>query len=75
MDDMRCADIDFLTMGQVPSADAQARQFAELRPAQRLSTPMARSPGPRVSCQVRGAPADRSSYHAGDDFRADAGSA
>jgi lipoic acid synthetase len=69
MDDMRCAGIDFLTMGQY------------LRPTPRHTavieyvTPLAFDAYGAIArakgfLQVAASPLTRSSYHAGDDFRA-----
>ena len=51
MDDMRCADVDFLTMGQYLQPTPRHAKVAGFRHARRRSTPTARSPGPRASCR------------------------
>ncbi len=67
MDDLRAADVDFLTIGQYlqPSRKHHpVERFVtpdELRPTRPL-------PMRRGSCMVSSSPLTRSSHHAGDDF-------
>jgi lipoic acid synthetase len=67
MDDMRCADIDFLTMGQYlrpTPKHAEVKEF--VTPAAfKAYGAIARAKG---FLQVAASPLTRSSYHAGDDF-------
>ena len=68
MDDMRCADIDFLTMGQYLRPTPKHAEVAEFVTPQAFSAfgAIARAKG---FLQVASTPLTRSSYHAGDDFR------
>jgi lipoic acid synthetase len=68
MDDMRCADIDFLTMGQYLQPTPRHARVAEFVTPQAFAAygAIARSKG---FLQVASSPLTRSSYHAGDDFR------
>jgi lipoic acid synthetase len=68
MDDMRCADIDFLTMGQyLQPTPRHAKVIAFVTPNQFAALgAVARAKG---FLQVASSPLTRSSYHAGDDFR------
>ena len=68
MDDMRCADIDFLTMGQYLQPTPRHAQVAEFVTPQAFNAygAIARAKG---FLQVASSPLTRSSYHAGDDFR------
>ena len=67
MDDMRSADIDFLTIGQYLQPTPRHHQGDALRRARgvRGLCPLARAKG---FLQVSASPLTRSSYHAGDDF-------
>ena len=67
MDDMRCADIDFLTMGQYLRPTARHAEVKEFVTPQAFSAfgAIARAKG---FLQVASSPLTRSSYHAGDDF-------
>lgn len=69
MDDMRCAEIDFLTMGQYLRPTPKHAEVMEfVRPeAFNAYGAIARAKG---FLQVAASPLTRSSYHAGDDFRA-----
>ncbi len=69
MDDMRCAGIDFLTMGQYLQPTPKHAKVAEFVTPQAFSAygAIARAKG---FLQVASSPLTRSSYHAGDDFRA-----
>ena len=69
MDDMRCADIDFLTMGQYLQPTPKHVRVAEFVTPQVFASygAIARAKG---FLQVASSPLTRSSYHAGDDFRA-----
>jgi lipoic acid synthetase len=69
MDDMRCADIDFLTMGQYLRPTPRHAAVEEFVTPQAFSAygAIARAKG---FLQVASSPLTRSSYHAGDDFRA-----
>ncbi len=68
MDDMRCADIDFLTMGQYLRPTPKHAEVAEFVTPQAFDAygAIARAKG---FLQVASSPLTRSSYHAGDDFR------
>ncbi|MDG2002869.1 MAG: lipoyl synthase [Novosphingobium sp.] len=68
MDDMRCADIDFLTMGQYLRPTPKHAEVAEYVTPQAFDAygAVARAKG---FLQVASSPLTRSSYHAGDDFR------
>ncbi len=68
MDDMRCADIDFLTMGQYLQPTPRHARVAEFVTPQAFDAygAIARAKG---FLQVAASPLTRSSYHAGDDFR------
>ena len=69
MDDMRCADIDFLTMGQYLQPTPKHVKVADFVTPQAFDAfgAIARAKG---FLQVASRPLTRSSYHAGDDFRA-----
>jgi lipoic acid synthetase len=69
MDDMRCAGIDFLTMGQYLRPTPRHTAVIEYvtPPAFEAYGAIARAKG---FLQVAASPLTRSSYHAGDDFRA-----
>jgi lipoic acid synthetase len=69
MDDMRCADIDFLTMGQYlrpTPRHAEVREFVTPQAFDAYGA-IARAKG---FLQVASSPLTRSSYHAGEDFAA-----
>ena len=68
MDDMRAADVDFLTIGQIPTAHAQAPRGRPVRARPTNSPPMKRPPIGKGFLMVSATPLTRSSYHAGDDF-------
>jgi lipoic acid synthetase len=67
MDDMRCADIDFLTMGQYLQPTPKHTKVMEFVTPQAFSAfgAIARAKG---FLQVASSPLTRSSYHAGKDF-------
>lgn len=67
MDDMRCADIDFLTMGQYLRPTPKHAEVKEFVTPQAFNAygAIARAKG---FLQVASSPLTRSSYHAGDDF-------
>ncbi|MEQ1540856.1 MAG: lipoyl synthase [Novosphingobium sp.] len=69
MDDMRSAGIDFLTMGQYLQPTPKHTKVIDFITPQAFSAygAIARSKG---FLQVAATPLTRSSYHAGDDFRA-----
>jgi lipoyl synthase len=69
MDDMRCAGIDFLTMGQYLRPTPKHTAVIEFVTPQAFDAygAIARAKG---FLQVAASPLTRSSYHAGDDFRA-----
>ena len=69
MDDMRCADIDFLTMGQYLQPTQKHAKVIDFVTPQAFDAfgAIARAKG---FLQVAASPLTRSSYHAGDDFRA-----
>ena len=68
MDDMRCAGIDFLTMGQYLQPTPKHAKVTEFVTPQAFDAygAIARAKG---FLQVASSPLTRSSYHAGDDFR------
>jgi len=67
MDDMRCADIDFLTMGQYLRPTPKHTEVKEFVTPQAFAAygAIARAKG---FLQVASSPLTRSSYHAGKDF-------
>lgn len=67
MDDMRCADVDFLTMGQYLQPTPKHAAVEEFVTPQAFDAygAIARAKG---FLQVAASPLTRSSYHAGDDF-------
>ena len=67
MDDMRCADIDFITMGQYlqPTPKHVAVDSFVKPETFRAYGSIARAKG---FLQVASSPLTRSSYHAGEDF-------
>ena len=69
MDDMRCAGIDFLTMGQYLQPTPKHARVIDFVTPQGFAAygAIARAKG---FLQVASSPLTRSSYHAGDDFRA-----
>jgi lipoic acid synthetase len=69
MDDMRSADIDFLTMGQYLQPTPRHAKVAEFVTPQAFAAygQIARAKG---FLQVASSPLTRSSYHAGEDFEA-----
>ena len=69
MDDMRCADIDFMTMGQYLQPTPKHAKVADFVTPQAFDAfgAIARAKG---FLQVASSPLTRSSYHAGDDFAA-----
>ncbi len=69
MDDMRSADIDFLTMGQYLQPTPRHAKVIDFITPQAFDTyaQVARAKG---FLQVASSPLTRSSYHAGDDFEA-----
>ena len=69
MDDMRCAGIDFLTMGQYLQPTPKHTKVIEFVTPKAFDAfgSIARAKG---FLQVAASPLTRSSYHAGDDFKA-----
>ncbi|MBM3596032.1 MAG: lipoyl synthase [Alphaproteobacteria bacterium] len=69
MDDMRCADVDFLTMGQYLRPTPKHAEVAEYVTPKAFDAygAIARAKG---FLQVASSPLTRSSYHAGEDFAA-----
>jgi lipoic acid synthetase len=69
MDDMRCADIDFLTMGQYLRPTPKHAEVIEYVTPAAFDAygAIARAKG---FLQVASSPLTRSSYHAGEDFAA-----
>jgi len=67
MDDMRCADVDFITLGQYLQPTPKHAKVEEFVTPQAFSAygAIARAKG---FLQVAASPLTRSSYHAGDDF-------
>jgi lipoyl synthase len=68
MDDMRCAGIDFITMGQYLQPTPKHTKVMEFVPPKTFDAygAIARAKG---FLQVAASPLTRSSYHAGDDFK------
>ena len=68
MDDMRCAEVDFLTMGQYLQPTPKHARVEEFVTPQAFGAygAIARAKG---FLQVAASPLTRSSYHAGDDFK------
>ncbi len=68
MDDMRCAGIDFITMGQYLQPTPKHTAVMEFVPPKTFDAygAIARAKG---FLQVAASPLTRSSYHAGDDFK------
>jgi lipoic acid synthetase len=68
MDDMRCADVDFLTMGQYLRPTPKHAEVVEYVTPEAFNAygAIARAKG---FLQVASSPLTRSSYHAGEDFR------
>ena len=68
MDDMRCAGIDFLTMGQYLRPTPKHTEVIEFVTPKAFGAygAIARAKG---FLQVAASPLTRSSYHAGEDFR------
>ena len=69
MDDMRCADVDFITMGQYLQPTPRHAAVEDFVTPQAFTAfgSIARAKG---FLQVAASPLTRSSYHAGDDFAA-----
>ena len=70
MDDLRAAEVDFLTIGQYlqpTPKHAAVERFVDAGGVRGLRPHGAR---PRASCMVSASPLTRWSYHAGDDFAA-----
>jgi lipoyl synthase len=67
MDDMRCAGIDFITMGQYLQPTPKHTKVMEFVPPKTFDAygAIARAKG---FLQIAASPLTRSSYHAGDDF-------
>ena len=67
MDDMRSADVDFLTMGQYLQPTPKHAKVADFVTPQAFTAfgAIARAKG---FLQVASSPLTRSSYHAGEDF-------
>jgi lipoic acid synthetase len=67
MDDMRCAEVDFITMGQYLQPTPKHAQVEEFVTPKAFAAygAIARAKG---FLQVASSPLTRSSYHAGDDF-------
>ncbi len=67
MDDMRCADVDFITLGQYLQPTPKHAKVEEFVSPQAFGAygAIARAKG---FLQVAASPLTRSSYHAGDDF-------
>jgi lipoic acid synthetase len=67
MDDMRSADVDFLTMGQYLQPTSRHAKVDEFVPPKQFDAyaAIARAKGFLL---VASSPLTRSSYHAGDDF-------
>ena len=67
MDDMRSADVDFITMGQYLQPTPRHAAVADFVTPQAFAAygSIARAKG---FLQVAASPLTRSSYHAGDDF-------
>ncbi len=69
MDDLRAADVDFLTIGQYLQPTKKHHAGGPLRAAGRVRGCSRARRWARASCWSSASPLTRSSYHAGDDFR------
>ena len=69
MDDLRAADVDFLTIGQYLQPTAQHAAVARFLPPDEFDGLRAMALG-KGFLMVSASPLTRSSHHAGDDFRA-----
>ena len=68
MDDLRSADVDFLTIGQISPADPQASRRDALRAAGRVLVLREMVAYTKGFLMVSASPLTRSSHHAGEDF-------
>jgi len=68
MDDLRSADVDFLTIGQYMQPTRKHAAIERYVPPEEFEA-MASSAYAKGFLQVSASPLTRSSYHAGDDFR------
>jgi lipoic acid synthetase len=68
MDDLRSADVDFLTIGQYLQPTRKHAAVDRYVPPEEFEA-LARSAYAKGFLQVSASPLTRSSYHAGDDFR------
>jgi lipoic acid synthetase len=68
MDDLRSADVDFLTIGQYLQPTRKHAAVERFVPPEEFEG-LARSAYAKGFLQVSASPLTRSSYHAGDDFR------
>ena len=68
MDDLRSADVDFLTIGQYLQPTRKHAAVEALRDAGRVRRPTSRSRCAKGFLMVSASPLTRSSYHAGEDF-------
>ena len=73
MDDLRAAEVDFLTIGQYLQPTPKHHPVARFVDARRSSTAIAGMARGKGFLMVSASPLTRSSYHAGDDFAAAAG--
>ena len=68
MDDLRSADVDFMTIGQYLQPTKKHHPVDPLRDAGRVQGLSRPPPMPRASCWSPRRPLTRSSHHAGEDF-------
>jgi lipoic acid synthetase len=68
MDDLRSADVDFLTIGQYLQPTRKHAAVERYVPPDEFAA-LAQSANGKGFLQVSASPLTRSSYHAGDDFR------
>jgi lipoic acid synthetase len=68
MDDLRSADVDFLTIGQYLQPTRKHAAVDRYVPPDEFAA-LAQSANGKGFLQVSASPLTRSSYHAGDDFR------
>ncbi|MFP3921046.1 MAG: lipoyl synthase [Dichotomicrobium sp.] len=67
MDDLRCADVDFLTIGQYLQPTRKHTPVARFVPPEEFAA-LERTAYAKNFLMVSASPLTRSSYHAGDDF-------
>ena len=68
MDDLRAADVDFLTIGQYLQPTRKHAEVKRFVPPDEFEALRAHRRWRRASCWSSASPLTRSSYHAGEDF-------